>query len=61
MAPRALTITDANDDSEQLAISLLVRFFREEGFGTSEVMIARNVREMIADPHHWIGLGRVDI
>ncbi|HEY3910165.1 MAG TPA: GNAT family N-acetyltransferase [Stellaceae bacterium] len=49
-----------SDSNISIAVSLLSRFFAEEGFpGTAET-IDRNARSLAADPHHWIALAWVD-
>lgn len=60
MSSDRLRIGDVDGDSAALAVSLLLRFFREEGFATDESMIADSVREMASDPHHWVGLAWLD-
>lgn len=46
-------ITEAEVDT---AVSLLVRFFAEEGFSGTPETIATNARLLWADPYHWIAL-----
>ncbi|WP_051248500.1 GNAT family N-acetyltransferase [Inquilinus limosus] len=60
MTTHALRIVDADGGTADLAVDLLARFLHEEGFATPAAMIARSVREMIADPHHWVGLAWLD-
>ncbi|MGK9168911.1 GNAT family N-acetyltransferase [Inquilinus limosus] len=60
MKTRPLQIVDVDGGTADLAVALLARFFREEGFATSDSVIARSVRDMIVDPHHWVGLARLD-
>jgi GNAT superfamily N-acetyltransferase len=43
-------------DSRVAAVELLVRFFREEGFGTPPPRIAENLDRMLADPSCWCAL-----
>ena len=42
------------------AADLLSRFFREEGFATPRDRVLENAARLAADPHHWIGLARLD-
>ncbi|MGF6229293.1 GNAT superfamily N-acetyltransferase [Inquilinus ginsengisoli] len=60
MSSDQLRVSDVDSGTAALAVSLLVRFFREEGFATGESVIADSVREMVADPHHWVGLAWLD-
>jgi GNAT superfamily N-acetyltransferase len=43
-------------DARDAAVELLVRFFREEGFGTTPSRIAENLDRMLADPACWCAL-----
>jgi len=60
MSSDRLQVEDVDGDTAALAVSLLARFFHEEGFTTGESVIAGSVREMIEDPHHWVGLAWLD-
>lgn len=46
-------IADVSDRYREVAVDLLARFFREEGFSTPRDRIAQHLREMLADDSCW--------
>jgi GNAT superfamily N-acetyltransferase len=55
-----IDIKPVTDESRPVAIALLERFFREEGFATPPPLIAENFDRMLSDPWCWCALAVAD-
>jgi GNAT superfamily N-acetyltransferase len=56
----SIDIQPVTDELRPVAVELLVRFFREEGFATPPPLIAENLDRMLADPWCWCALAVAD-
>ncbi|WP_182180614.1 GNAT family N-acetyltransferase [Methylobacterium radiotolerans] len=55
-----IEIQGGSEATIPVAIDLLTRFFREEGFGTLREQIALNTQALANSPNHWLGLASMD-
>ena len=53
-------VLELGDDQVDIAVDVFSRFFAEEGFTGTGLTIWGNVRRMLVDPHHWVGLVWLD-